>query len=472
MAGRRNRKLSVLTRSLLQTGEGEQVDFKKIPDGVSADDLVAFANSPHGGQILVGVVEENANGAQVGVVRGCDVTDGAMLQIANKAISCIPPVSIEMFIENLDAKPIIRIEVASSATKPHCTPKGVYNRRDGSRNRPLHPSELLRIFLDAEGKAFADRFEAAAERITADLSSLESSLDDSIKSMADQLGWAESQLDDSESNISAILGLVRRIDQKSNDINLRARTLFRQDNRDDPVRKRELNKYAGKLVEAIDARTDLLETVKKGGTLQIKEHSGASDELTADDANQALVVATDYIRRREDGKRYSVFCKTPGKCSDQELEQFCDTVAEGGEVVAGLKERLKEAFRLGFITYDGIVVGTAALKKPRATYRTKVFTSAKAERPAKSYPYELGWIYLKEEHRKKGQMTRLIDELLPLAGTSNLFATTRTSNTIMREMLDQLHFKQEGEEYVSALRPDETLRLYLFNSGETDEKTS
>lgn len=460
-SSKRIKHLSALTREYLSAGEGEQVDFKKIPDGVSADDLVAFANSPSGGQILVGVSEENVGGAQVGVVRGCDVSDGAMLQIANKAISCIPPVPIEMFIENLDDKPILRIAISSSETKPHCTQKGVYNRRDGSRNRPLHPSELLRIFLDAEGKAFADRFEAAADRITTELSGLESTLDDSIRSMADQLGWAESQLDDSESNIRAILSLVHRIEGKADNINTRTRMLFRQDKRDDPVRDRELNKYAGKIVEAIDERMDLLETVKRGGSLKLKEHSGLSEELTMDDAEQALTAATSYIRRREDEKKYAIICRTPGKCSDLELDDFCKIVAEGGEVADGLKDRLKEASRLGFIKYDGTIVGTAAIKKPKVTYRAKVFASANSGRAPKDFPYELGWIYLQEAHRKKGQMTKLIGELMPLAGDSNMFATTRKSNVIMQEMLHQLHFQPEGDEYPSKLKPDETVGLYL-----------
>jgi len=36
------------------------VDVKKIPDGVSQEDLVAFANSDKGVQTLVGVVVEAA----------------------------------------------------------------------------------------------------------------------------------------------------------------------------------------------------------------------------------------------------------------------------------------------------------------------------------------------------------------------------------------------------------------------------
>jgi len=98
----------------------------------------------------------------------CDVNDATILQIANKALNCIPPVAIRVHIENLSSLPFLRIHVPSSSTKPHCTPKGVYSRRDGSRNRPLHPGELLKMFLESESRAFAERFESAADRITRD----------------------------------------------------------------------------------------------------------------------------------------------------------------------------------------------------------------------------------------------------------------------------------------------------------------
>ncbi|MDZ5700212.1 ATP-binding protein [Chelativorans sp. M5D2P16] len=118
-----HQNLSKLTRELLAEGESVRSDFKRLPDGISADDLVAFANSEAGGQILAGVDEQVVDKAQIGVVRGCDVSDATVLQILNKAVSCIPPVSIDVYIENLDDKPILRVEVPPSLTKPYCTPR-------------------------------------------------------------------------------------------------------------------------------------------------------------------------------------------------------------------------------------------------------------------------------------------------------------------------------------------------------------
>lgn len=246
----RIKNLSSLTRELLAEGESVRSDFKRLPDGISTDDLVAFANSETGGNILAGIDEHIVERAQVGIVRGCEVGDATVLQILNKAVSCIPPVSINVYIENLDDKPILRVEVPPSQTKPHCTPKGVYCRRDGARNRPLHPSELLRLFLDSEASAFAARFEVAAERITGDLSDLEASLESSIKNMADQLGWAEYQLGDTESTLSTIQGLVTRLTTDTSNVNSRLRALFRQDKRDDPVREKAHLRYVNNQIKS------------------------------------------------------------------------------------------------------------------------------------------------------------------------------------------------------------------------------
>jgi len=154
--------------------------------------------------------------------------------------------------------------------------------------------------------------------------------------------------------------------------------------------------------------------------------------------------------------------------SDAELDQFAAKVADGGEVADGMRQRAKRAFRLGMIVYEDAIIGTAALKKPAASYRTKVFKKAGSQLDPAAYPYELGWIFLDVPHRKKGQMTRLIDDLLPAAKGANLFATTRTSNDIMRGMLAQIKFSEEGTEYQSDQNPAETVKLFVRNAHQTE----
>lgn len=458
---KRLKNLSKLTRQLLSEGESARSDFKRIPDGISADDLVAFANSDDGGQILAGIDEQTIDKAQIGVVRGCDVSDAAVLQVLNKAISCIPPVSIDVYIENLDDKPILRVEIQSSQAKPHCTPKGVYCRRDGARNRALHPSELLRLFLDSEASAFAARFEVAAERITEDLSKLESSLDDSIKSMSDQLGWAEFQLGDTESTLDSIQGLVAKLTINTSNANSRLRALFRQDERDDPVREKARLHYFNKLIKEIEEDENLFNHVASGGELALNSKQPEDSDMSDEDAKQLLQLAVRHVQDTERDKKYKIVVKASKACTDDELDQFAAKAADGGEVADGIRDRVERAFRLGFIVYDNAIIGTAALKKPAGGYRDKVFKKASSRLDPSAYPYELGWIFLDEPHRKKGQMTRLINDLLPAAKDSGLFATTRTSNEIMRDILAQLKFSEEGAEYKSEQNPGDTLNLFV-----------
>lgn len=458
---KRIKTISRLTQSFLVEGESDRADFKRLPEGISADDLVAFANSENGGHILAGIDEQVVKNTQVGVVRGCDVSDATILQVLNKAVGCIPPVSIDVFIENLSDKPLLRIEVPSSPTKPHCTPKGVYCCRDGARNRPLHPTELLKLFLETEASAFAARFEVAAERITEELGSLEASLERSIRNMSDQLGWADYQLGDTESTLDAIQAMVGRLSKETGDVTTRLRTLFRQDKRDDPVRERERRKYLTQLVKQIGDDDELLAHVVDGGELSLKTDKSSNADLTDEDAKELLKLATKHVREQEDLKKYSIHVKAPKNYAASDLDEFAAIVADGGEVAEGVRVRVERAYRLGIITYDGAVVGTAAVKKPTASYRTKVFEKAKSKCAPTDYPYELGWIFLKDPHRKKGQMTHLLKELIPAAKGSAMFATTRAANEVMQEMLVQLGFSPDWEEYPSEKQPDQLLQLYV-----------
>lgn len=458
---KRIKNLSVLSRQLLAEGESVRADFKRAPDGISADDLVAFANSEKGGQILAGIDEVVVDKAQIGVVRGCDVSDGAILQILNKAVSCIPPVSIEIYIENLDERPILRVEVQSSQTKPHCTPKGIYCRRDGARNRPLHPGELLRLFLESEAASFAEKFEVAAERISSELRKLESSLDNSISNMADQLGWAEYQMGDTESTLDNIQAFVAKLSTDTANANSRLRTLFRQDNREDPVRQRARIQYGTNLVSEIKNNKNLFKHVVAGGKLTLTSKQPEDSDMTDDDASQMLEIAIKHIYDTERDKKYQIVVKSPKTCNEDEIDRFSSKVIDGGEVGEGIHNRVKRAFQIGYILYDNSIIGTAALKKPSTGYRSKVFKKAGTQLTPSTYPYELGWIFLDPPHRQKGQMTRLIDELLPAAKGSALFATTRKSNAIMREMLVQLGFSEEGIAYESEQNPQDTLNLFV-----------
>lgn len=280
--------LSKVTKAALLSGESETVDFKRTAESITTEDLVAFANRS-GGTIYAGVEElSDSQGVQRGVAIGCDVSDSAKLQVLNKAVSCIPPVAVELHIENLAASPIIRVVIPASASKPHCTTKGIYCRRDGVRNRPLHPTELLKIYLDQEASAFAERFESTADRVTANLEQLEQTLSESIDSMGSQLGWAEYKLGDTESTIDTILGRVVLTEKAVADVETRLRALFRQDDREDPVRDQVRADFVKSIVDQLLNDKALLKRAAEGASLQISAQGKAAAELNEQEIKSAF----------------------------------------------------------------------------------------------------------------------------------------------------------------------------------------
>jgi hypothetical protein len=450
------------TARLLSEGESDRVDFKRTPEGVNADDLVAFANSAAGGCILVGIEERpGRGGAQIGVVVGCDVGDAPILQIVNKALACFPPVAITATVENLTKTPFLRIDVPSSATKPHCTPKGIYCRRDGSRNRPLHPSELLSLFVESEARVFAERFESAANRIVDDLGKLERNLDSSIKSMTDQLGWADSKLDDTESRLGSILAYTKYMSVEIDDLTKRVRALFRQDQRQDPIYDRERKALLDRMVEQFMEDEELRKGLERGGSFSLETKGKAAQELTEDDLRQVFHEAIKIVGERLVLEKYSIHLKKPAQCEEGEIQELAKLIAEGGEVVNGIEQRLKTADRLGLVHYDKELVGSAALKQPVANYRKSVFEKAKASVDPSDYSRELGWVYLKEKHRSKGQMKPLIENLLKAAGSNGVFATTRKSNDKMQRILAHQGFVLHGQSYESVQNEGDEIVLFI-----------
>lgn len=295
---RRYKNVTKLTAALLESGENDKVDFKMKADGIHPDDFVAFANTKTGGDILIGVSDEKrSDGSQFGAIVGCDLSDQTILQILNKAISCIPPISIKLFAENISSRPFLRVHIPSSGSKPHCSPKGVFCRREGSRNRPMHPSELLEIFLDAEANAFASRFEEAADVVTEGLFQLETSLEERIDSMGSQLGWAESNVADTVSTVDSVLAHVMHLIDETDKNSTRLRALFRQDEREDPVRAKARTDLMEELISQLKDDAELFEQLSSDGEKHIKITGGHVNELNEAEARQLVAEALEAVRR-------------------------------------------------------------------------------------------------------------------------------------------------------------------------------
>ncbi|MEM7102460.1 MAG: ATP-binding protein [Bacteroidota bacterium] len=156
--------ISDRANQLLIGDENHHVDFKRSPKGVTSEDMVAFANSEHGGTLLLGVDEEKDEiGRQTGQIVGCEVSDDMKLLLTSRAFSCFPPVDISIYIENNATLPFYRVEIPSGKNKPYCTSGGTYKIRDDGRNKVLRPNELLTLFIHHESADFFKRFKEVSE---------------------------------------------------------------------------------------------------------------------------------------------------------------------------------------------------------------------------------------------------------------------------------------------------------------------
>jgi ATP-dependent DNA helicase RecG len=188
--------LSQRAQLLLGRSEGYGLEFKEAIHALEPEDLVAFANSPRGGAVLIGVREFDAeNGRQRGEIVGCAVGDLEKLSILNRAESCVPPIAVDIFIENADRKPFFRVEIPSGPNKPYCTAAGTYKMRGNGRTLPLLPSRLLAMFMASENQEFVERFKAATTELERELADTKARLVEEIEQLLSSLTLLDEKLE-------------------------------------------------------------------------------------------------------------------------------------------------------------------------------------------------------------------------------------------------------------------------------------
>ena len=187
--------ISKRARSLLTRSEDYELEFKETPQALEPEDIVAFANSPEGGVVLIGVREVTTDsGRQRGKIVGCTVGDAEKLSIINRAESCVPPISVDVIVENVARKPFFRVEIPSGLNKPYCTSAGTYKIRGNARTLPLLPSRLLTLFMASESQEFVERFKAATEELEHGLADTKARLMEEIDGLLGKLVLLDEKL--------------------------------------------------------------------------------------------------------------------------------------------------------------------------------------------------------------------------------------------------------------------------------------
>lgn len=153
--------------------------------------------------------------------------------------------------------------------------------------------------------------------------------------------------------------------------------------------------------------------------------------------------------------------KKPLECRENELDNFVSLVILGDQVNEhGLKQRIKRAELLGFWYEKNVLVGTTGLKRPYRSYKEKVFKEADFSQTSNKYNLEIGWVFVKKEHRKKQIGANLVQEINEVCKDQNVFATTRINNTAMQKILKRNGFRKVGHQY-EGTKEGEFVELFI-----------
>ena len=128
-------KLSKAEISLiLQSGEGQHLEFKESVSISLAKEFVAFANA-EGGRVLIGVNDSNC-------VVGANISNRLVSQIEDIARNCDPAVHLTISKYRYGTKNILIIDISEGDKKP-CSCSDGYYLRVGSCSQKMRRDELL-----------------------------------------------------------------------------------------------------------------------------------------------------------------------------------------------------------------------------------------------------------------------------------------------------------------------------------------
>jgi hypothetical protein len=221
---------------------------------------------------------------------GHAIDDDVKLQIMGKALSCSPPIQLEIYIENLGYLPFFRVEIPSGRQKPYSTPNGTYKIRENGRNGPLLPEALLSLFLDKEGEEFRKRFSGATGNLEVRMSEalelvsrLEHVISRKIEDIASTIGWAEDKAGDAANTIETVLGHVTRLASETKKHGQRIKSLILKTGADDPVKKKLESEVIDALVEQLKKNPTAIQKIREGQSLSMELNGDAVEELDVND---------------------------------------------------------------------------------------------------------------------------------------------------------------------------------------------
>lgn len=141
--------------------------------------------------------------------------------------------------------------------------------------------------------------------------------------------------------------------------------------------------------------------------------------------------------------------KRPSDCEGSELGRFESLVRRGFHGSDdGLQARLRRAALLAYQAgTEGEWVGIAALKRPHPAHVLEVARGTGFDLARTQGELELGWVFVIPSHRRRGVARELCTRLVDRAEGRAVFATTRSDNGAMKEILEALGFLRAGRSF-------------------------
>lgn len=299
--------LSNRAKILLGRPEGMEVEFKQTAAALDASDIVAFANSKTGGTILIGIKEERASNGQT-IVKpvGCPTGDVARLQVLDKAMSCVPPVPVEIFVENTNSVTFLRLEIPASSDRPYCTNGGTYKVREDGRVRALHPRDLLNMLVEKEARLFEERFAQATSTLIAEIQStansvagLNTTISSEIEDIASILGWADTKVEETASDIRGTKALTASVLAQVGRSNRRLVALLKGGSVSDPIKEEARSHLLEELVKEFKLKPELLENWKEGTSAEVSLQGGDVELFSREEIVELILEAAKKVRLGE-----------------------------------------------------------------------------------------------------------------------------------------------------------------------------
>ena len=148
-----------------------------------------------------------------------------------------------------------------------------------------------------------------------------------------------------------------------------------------------------------------------------------------------------------------ILLKSPTDCSAPEIGAYTSFVLAGGEVATtGLFQRINSASALVFGFVENALAGIAALKVPIPSYRSRISRSSGFKLTENTFPFELGWVYVREPYRGRKLSVQLASAASNAAVGHGVFATSAVENVAMHATLRHLGFAEAGTPYASGSR--------------------